>query len=95
MPDTRVVCTASGGGRTVLNLLDSIESGALHATIPLVIVDRECAAVERCAARGLAVELLPWTKGTTPEDWAARAWPRIAQSSFEERSEVPHEQAWL
>ena len=79
MARTRLVCNASGGGRTVLNLLDRIEGCSLDASIELVIVDRECAAIERCAARGLAVELLPWTRGTTPEDWAARAWPRIAE----------------
>ena len=80
MDRLRIACTASGGGRTILNLLDAIESGELHAEIVHVIVDRECAAVERCAARGLPVELLPWTKGTTPEDWAARAWPRIEET---------------
>jgi len=80
MTEPRLVCTASGGGRTVLNLLDAIESGALDASVALVLVDRECAAIERCATRGLAVELLPWEKGTTPEDWAARAWPRIEES---------------
>jgi len=83
MPRLRLVCNASGGGRTILNLLDRIETGSLDASIELVIVDRECPAVERCAARGLAVELLPWAKGTTPEDWAARAWPRIEERGAE------------
>jgi len=79
MSNLRFACTASGGGRTILNLLDAIEAGSLNATIAGVIVDRECAAIERCAARGLSVELLPWTKGTTQEDWAGRAWPRIEE----------------
>jgi len=80
MGETRLVCNVSGGGRTVLNFLDRIEAGELDAGIPLVIADRECKAIERCAARGLAVQLIPWSKGTTPEDWAARAWPRIEES---------------
>ena len=77
---SRVACNVSGGGRTVLNLLDEIEAGRLDAEIVRVIADRECAAIERCAARGLAVELVPWSKGTTPEDWAARAWPKVEES---------------
>ncbi|MHC4939930.1 MAG: phosphoribosylglycinamide formyltransferase [Planctomycetota bacterium] len=79
MPE-RLVCNVSGGGRTVVNFLDRIESGALDAEIALVIADRECKAIERCAVRGLAVELIPWKKGTTPDDWASRAWPRIEET---------------
>jgi len=80
MDDIRLACLVSGGGRTVLNFLDRIEAGDLDASIRLVVADRECDAIGRCAARGLAVELIPWSKGTTPEDWAARAWPRIEEA---------------
>ena len=68
MSNTRIVCTASGGGRTVLNLLDRIERGSLDASIELVLVDRECGAIECCAARGLTVELMPWTRATTSDE---------------------------
>jgi len=67
----------SGGGRTILNLLDRIESGELDAHVPLAITNRDCAGIERLEARGIAVVKLPWTRETSPEDWAARAWPRI------------------
>jgi len=80
MPEIRIACNVSGGGRTVLNFLDEIEAGRLDASIVAVIADRDCKAIERCAARGLPVELIPWTKGTTPEDWGARAWPRIEEA---------------
>ena len=80
MAETRIACLVSGGGRTALNLLDRIEDGALDARLVLVIADRDCKAIERCAARGLAVELIPWSRGTTPEDWAARAWPHIEEA---------------
>ena len=79
MSSPRIVCTASGGGRTVLNLLDRIEDGSLDATIELVIADRACAAIERCAARGLAVELMPWTRATDAGEWAQGAWERIEE----------------
>lgn len=80
MSEIRIACNVSGGGRTVLNLLDRIESGALDARVVLVLADRECKAIGRCARRGLAVELIPWPRGTTPEDWAARAWPHIEEA---------------
>jgi len=77
MPELGIVTTLSGGGRTVLNLLDRIEQGRLDARILLAIANRTCAGIERLAARGLEVDLVPWTKETTPEDFAARVCPRI------------------
>jgi phosphoribosylglycinamide formyltransferase-1 len=71
----RLVPLVSGGGRTVLNLLDRIADGKLPAEIPLVLADRECAAVGRLRARGVAVELIPWPGDA--DAWADRAWPRI------------------
>ena len=76
----KVVCLVSGGGRTVLNLLDEIEAGRLDAEIPLVVADRDCQAVERLGARGVCVERIDWPKGTRPEEWGKRAWPRIEEA---------------
>jgi phosphoribosylglycinamide formyltransferase-1 len=73
----RLATNVSGGGRTVLNLLDRIEAGKLDAEVVLCIADRECKGLERIGARGVPVERVPWTKGTTAEDFAARVWPRI------------------
>jgi len=53
----------SGGGRTVLNLLDAIERRELNAAIPLVIASGPCTGVERLRARGLNVVVEP---GTVP-----------------------------
>jgi phosphoribosylglycinamide formyltransferase-1 len=55
----RLVCLISGGGRTVLNLQDAIDRGDLDARIDLVIASRPCPGIDRCAARGLAVRLIP------------------------------------
>lgn len=53
-----LTCLASGGGRTILNLLDEIESGRLDAAISTVLVSRAGAqAVQRCRDRGLDVEV--------------------------------------
>ncbi len=74
----RIVATASGGGRTVGNLLDRIAAGALAAEIVGVVTDRRCAAEERLAARGVAVERVAATPGMDPADYAARFWARVA-----------------
>jgi len=68
----RLVCLVSGGGRTVLNLLDR-----KVAPVVLVLADRPCAGIERIRARGVPVELIPWRKGAAPREWADLAWPRI------------------
>jgi phosphoribosylglycinamide formyltransferase-1 len=75
MRSPRLVPLVSGGGRTVLNLLDRIEAGTLKASIPLVLADRECAAIGRLGARGIAIEMIPWPG--TPDAWADLAWPRV------------------
>ncbi len=83
MSRPRIAALVSGGGRTVLNFLDEIEAGRLDAEVVLVIADRDCQAIERLRARGTTVELVAWSKGTTPTDWGARAWPRIEESGAE------------
>lgn len=56
----RLCCMMSGGGRTVLNLLDAIDAGALVARIELVISSSaSVAGVERCRSRGLDVLVMP------------------------------------
>ena len=56
----RLCCLASGGGRTILNLQDRIDAGALNAVIESVIVSRpQLAAVDRCIQRGLPVRTPP------------------------------------
>ena len=46
----------SGGGRTVLNLLDCIDQGTLNATISLAIASRhDCSGIQRLAGRNLDI----------------------------------------
>lgn len=59
MTRPRLVVLLSGGGRTLLNLLDAIAAGRLEAEIPLVISSlRSAAGVARAEARGLRVEVV-------------------------------------
>ncbi len=55
----------SGGGRTLLNLLDVIEAGSLHARIPAAIASRPCVGVERAQARGIPSHV---ERGVIPAD---------------------------
>lgn len=61
----RLAVMLSGSGRTLLNLLDAICDGRLHATIPLVIASRDCLGAERARARGVPTVVMP---GTIPRD---------------------------
>lgn len=49
----------SGGGRTLLNLLDRIDDGSLPARVTLVVASRECLGAERARQRGLTVRIEP------------------------------------
>ncbi|MCZ6787030.1 MAG: phosphoribosylglycinamide formyltransferase [Planctomycetota bacterium] len=75
-----VAVNFSGGGRTVLNILDRSEAGELSARVVLAITDRDCPGMERIRDRGVSVERVLWTRGTTPEDYGARVWPLIEAS---------------
>ncbi len=56
----RVGVLLSGGGRTLMNILDEIEAGRLNATIATVIGSRECKGLERSTQRGLDAHLVPY-----------------------------------
>lgn len=55
----RLAAMISGGGRTLVNLLDRIDAGELAATVPLVIASRACAGVERAKGRVPEVVMMP------------------------------------
>lgn len=59
MRPLRLVVLLSGGGRTLLNLLEAIRAGRLHAQVTLVLSSRrDAAGVDRARAAGLTVEVL-------------------------------------
>lgn len=61
----RLAVMLSGGGRTLLNLLDHIRRGSLPATINLVIASRETPGAQRARDAGLPTLVLP---GVIPAD---------------------------
>jgi len=62
MTDThvRLGVLLSGGGRTLLNILDEITAGRLDAEVACVIASRDCKGVERSRAAGLDVTVVPY-----------------------------------
>lgn len=53
----------SGGGRTLVNLLERIERGSLHATVGLVLASRACGGVERARERAVPADILGRDEG--------------------------------
>ncbi len=62
----------SGGGRTLLNILDQIAAGNLDAEVAIVIASRDCAGVERSQAVGLDVQIVPYKQMSDTEVYSAR-----------------------
>lgn len=59
MEPTPIAVMLSGGGRTLLNLLDRIEEGEVPARVAVVIASRECIGAEKARVRGLRVVIAP------------------------------------
>lgn len=55
----RIAIFLSGTGRTMLNLADRIDAGALDARIVLVVASRPCPGADRARARGLPTLVVP------------------------------------
>ena len=70
MKPLRLAVLISGGGSTLLNLLDTIARGELSASVECVIASRPCAGVERSVSRGHACEVI-----------AAKQHPSVAELS--------------
>ena len=62
----------SGGGRTLLNMLEGIKAGELPAEVAVVIASRECKGVERSRHAGLDVHLVPYRKMPDLATYSAR-----------------------
>jgi formyltetrahydrofolate-dependent phosphoribosylglycinamide formyltransferase len=53
-----IAVLVSGGGTTLTNLLEQIQSGRLHAEVRLTIADRSCAGVEKSQRAGISTIVL-------------------------------------
>ena len=74
----RLAVLASGGGRSLENLCERIESGSLDALVELLIVDKESAgAKQRAERRGIPVVIVPKAAGESPTEHSARVFEEI------------------
>lgn len=67
----RLAALISGGGRTIVNLLDCIERGELDAEFVVAIASRPCSGVQRLRDRGLPVEIVPYQEMPDVETYSS------------------------
>lgn len=99
MKPARLAVLISGGGSTLLNLLDVIAAGQLAASVELVIASRGCAGVERSVQRGYPCDVVSPRKFASVEAYSEELFRRcrLAQidlvilGGFLSRITVPHD----
>lgn len=74
----------SGGGTTVLNLLDKIESGELNAEVTSVIASRgDCSGIEKLKARGIAAEVVARKSFDDVNKFSDAIFEKLSQSEID------------
>ncbi len=67
----------SGGGRTLMNILEYIQAGKLSAEVVVVIASRDCKGVERSRNAGLGVHIVPYKEMPDTETYSAAIVERL------------------
>ena len=62
----------SGGGRTLLNILECIKAGELAAEVAVVIASRDCKGVERAGGAGLDVRIVRYKEMPSAAAYSAK-----------------------
>jgi phosphoribosylglycinamide formyltransferase 1 len=74
----------SGGGTTVLNLLDKIESGELSAEVNLVIASRNnCSGIEKLNAKGINVDVVPRNDFSDVKNFSESIFTKLRESKVD------------
>ena len=97
MPPLRLAVLISGGGSTLINLLDKIDAGELEASVELVLASRPCDGVARSTARGHSCEVVSPRKYPTVAAFSQAIFSRCREArvdlvilgGFLSRLEVP------
>lgn len=82
----RLGALISGGGRTLLNLLEEIKAGRLAAEICVVIASRPCVGLDKARAAGLTCHLVEYKKFKEASDqagYSAKITELLGQSGVE------------
>jgi phosphoribosylglycinamide formyltransferase-1 len=83
MKPARLAVLISGGGSTLLNLLDEITAGQLAASVELVIASRPCAGVDRSIQRGHACEVVSPKKFASVEAYSHELFQRCREAQID------------
>ncbi|MEQ8850897.1 MAG: phosphoribosylglycinamide formyltransferase [Phycisphaerales bacterium] len=91
----RIAVLLSGGGRTLMNILDRIREDRLDAEVALVVASRECVGAQRARDAGLPVRVI---SGVIPADrlrelLADADVSLVALAGYLQRVDIPHEWA--
>ncbi len=73
----------SGGGRTLLNILDEIAVGRLDAVVTVVIASRPCKGVERAEAAGLVAHVVPYRDMPDTQSYSAKIAALLADAGVD------------
>jgi formyltetrahydrofolate-dependent phosphoribosylglycinamide formyltransferase len=77
----RIAALISGGGTTVLNLQQQIDSGDLNAEIVRIIASRpDCAGIEKARNAGLAVEVIARKDFSSTVEFSAAIFRSVEES---------------
>jgi len=68
----RLGALISGGGRTLMNILDYIKAGKLQAEVVIVIASRECKGAQLARQAGLDVHVVPYKQMPSTEIYSSR-----------------------
>ena len=72
MKKLRLGVLLSGGGTTLLNILDEIKADRLDAEVAVVIASRDCKGLQRGRNAGLDVRLIPYKEMPDTETYSAK-----------------------
>lgn len=62
----------SGGGRTLVNIVERIRAGELPAEVAVVVASRVCKGIDRAKAANLPVHLVAYKEAANPQAYSER-----------------------
>lgn len=83
MKKLRLGVLLSGGGRTLLNILDEIKANRLDAEVVAVIASRPCKGIERCRDAGLDVHVVPYREMPDIKTYSSRLAELLDQAQVD------------
>jgi len=83
MKKLRLGVLLSGGGRTLMNILEEIRAGRLEAEVAVVIASRPCKGVDRSRDAGLHVHIVAHKQMPDVETYSARIVSLLDQAKVD------------